>query len=118
MNKLPWYYLFSYWGIILWLLSPWLPFPVLLILIMNLICFIIFLLFSNISFKVGLFILIIHLIPVIYLQKQKLDYKPLIIFYIIYTLFLLINNKTPLEVYGDMFKNPPKTISEYIQKRL
>ena len=60
----PWYNVFSYWGLVLWLLRPLLPFSILSILIANFIGTIVFVTKAKPTFKLGAFLVLLHAVPV------------------------------------------------------
>ena len=113
----PWYNIFSYWGILLWLISSKLPFPVLSIMILNLIGTLLFVSVSNTPVLFDVFLIFIHVVPVWFLRKQEIQVKPALLMFTVYTLFLAIQNKNPVGVYKELLDNPPQTIGEYLRFR-
>lgn len=113
----PWYNIFSYWGFIAFLLSSQLPFPVLSILIANLIGTLLFVCVSRTPVILNLFLILIHLFPVWVLRKQKVDVRPLVVLFAMYTFHLAIQNKNPVGVYKELLDNPPQSISSYLKSR-
>jgi hypothetical protein len=113
----PWYNVFSYWGFILWLLSPWLPFSVLLILILNLIGTFLFLSVSRTSFSVAAFLILLHAVPVWFTRNQSIDWVPTFTVFAVYLTFLAIQGLDFTSVYGSLLREPPVTIMEYLKAR-
>jgi hypothetical protein len=113
----PWYNVFSYWGLVLFLMSPWLPFPVLAIMILNLFCTFIFLSVSNTTPQVQLFLIALHTIPVWSLRKQPIQVMPVIGVILVYLIVLALQGTDPVKVYKKLLDEPPQTISEYLKRR-
>jgi len=113
----PWYNVFSYWGFVLALLSPWLPFSVLLIMILNLIGTIIFISVSHMTVQVRLFLVAIHAIPVWYMRKNPIQVLPTICVYMLYVMSLAIQGIDPVSVYKSLLNEPPQTIHSYLIRR-
>ena len=113
----PWYNVFSYWGFILWLLSPWLPFSVLLILILNLIGTFLFLSVSRTSRQVALFLVILHVVPVWFARNQPIQWVPTAAVFATYLAFLAAQGIDFTQVYSDLLREPPVTIHEYLKLR-
>jgi hypothetical protein len=113
----PWYNIFSYWGFVVFLLSPWVSFPVLSILIANLIGTLLFVCVSRTPPILDLFLILIHLIPVWILRKQKVDVRPLVVLFAVYTFHLAIQNKNPVGVYKELLNSPPQSVTGYLKSR-
>lgn len=113
----PWYNVFSYWGFILWLLSPWLPFSVLLILILNLIGTFLFLSMSKTSLSVAMFLVFIHSLPVWFSRREPIKWMPTVTVFVMYLIFLAVQGLNFEKVYGSLLREPPVTIREYIKFR-
>jgi len=113
----PWYNIFSYWGFIAFALSPWVPFHVLSIMIANLLGTMLFVCVSKTPPILNLFLILIHMIPVWILRKQKVELKPLVILFTVYTFHLAIQNKNPVGVYKELLDNPPQSIASYLKSR-
>jgi hypothetical protein len=113
----PWYNVFSYWGFILWLLSPWLPFSVLLILILNLIGTFLFLSVAKTSFSVATFLVLLHVVPVWFVRRQPIEWVPTLVIFAVYSAFLAAQELDFTSVYGSLLREPPVTITEYLKAR-
>ena len=113
----PWYNVFSYWGLALALLSPWLSFPVLAIMILNLLGTFIFLSISNTTPQVSLFLIALHALPVWFLRKQPIQFKPVLVVFLVYLIVLALQGTDPVKVYKKLLDEPPQTISEYLKRR-
>ena len=113
----PWYNVFSYWGFILWLLSPWLSFSVLAILIINLIGTFVFLSASRTSFSVAMFLILIHAVPVWFARRQPMQWVPTFAVFATYLAFLAIQGLSFTSVYESLLREPPATIREYLEFR-
>lgn len=113
----PWYNVFSYWGFILWLLSPWLPFSVLMILILNLIGTFLFLSVARTSFSVAAFLIILHVVPVWFARNQPIEWIPTFVAFAVYSAFLAIQGLNFMSVYGSLLREPPVTVMEYLKAR-
>jgi ABC-type amino acid transport system permease subunit len=114
----PWYNVFSYWGFVLWLLRPFLPFSVLSILIANFIGTIVFVTKAKPAFKLAAFLVLLHAVPVWLSRGDPLQVAPLILVFVSYMLFLAMQGLTPRDVYDDLLRNPPSTIRAYLEGRL
>lgn len=113
----PWYNVFSYWGFILWLLSPWLPFSVLLILILNLIGTFLFISIARTSLSVAVFLIVLHLVPAWFARRESIQWIPAFIVFMIYLAFLAVQGLDFVKVYGNLLKEPPVTIRDYLRMR-
>jgi hypothetical protein len=113
----PWYNVFSYWGFILWLLSTWLPFSVLLILILNLIGTFLFLLSARTSLSVAMFLVLIHAVPVWFAHREPIQWVPTTVVVVTYLAFLAAQGLDFTKVYGSLLREPPVTILEYLKSR-
>jgi hypothetical protein len=113
----PWYNVFSYWGFILWLLSPWLPFSVLLILVLNLVGTFLFLSVARTSLSVATFLVLIHTVPVWFARKQPIQLIPTLAVFATYIAFLAAQGIGFTSVYGNLLREPPVTIHEYLKLR-
>ena len=114
----PWYNVFSYWGFVLWLLRPFLPFSILSILIANFIGTIVFVAKARPTFKLGAFLVILHAVPVWLTRRDPLQLAPLFGVFATYMLVLAMQGLTPRNVYDDLIRDPPSTIREYLAGRL
>jgi hypothetical protein len=114
----PWYNVFSYWGLVLWLLRPWIPFSILAILIANFIGTIVFVVKARPRFKLGVFLVLLHAVPVWLSRRDPIQLAPLIVVFAAYMLFLAMQGLTSRNVYDDLLRNPPTTIREYLEGRL
>jgi len=114
----PWYNVFSYWGLVLWLLRPFLPFSVLSILIANFIGTIVFVAKAKPAFKLGAFLILLHALPIWFSRRDPVQVSVLIAVFAAYMLFLTMQGLTPRNVYDDLLRNPPSTIREYLAGRL
>ena len=114
----PWYNVFSYWGLILWLLSPWLPFSILSILIANLVGTLVFVYMARPSTRLGLFLIALHAVPVWLNRRDPIQLVPLVAVFGAYTLSLTLQGLSLRAVYEDLVRDPPKTIHEYLTGRL
>ena len=114
----PWYNVFSYWGLVLWLLRPFLPFSVLSILIANFIGTIVFVAKAKPAFKLGAFLILLHALPIWFSRRDPVQVSVLIAVFAAYMLFLAMQGLTPRNVYDDLLRNPPSTIREYLAGRL
>jgi hypothetical protein len=117
MKDEPWYNVFSYWGLALALLSPWLPFPVLAIMILNLLGTILLIFISKPASQVQLYLFVLHVIPVWFLRKQPIQFKPVISIFLIYLFVLALQGTDPVKVYKNLLDEPPQTIREYLKRR-
>lgn len=113
----PWYNVFSYWGFILWVLSPWLPFSVLLILILNLIGTFLFLSVARTSHQVALFLVLLHVVPVWFARREPIQLMPTVAVFATYLVFLAAQGIDFTRVYGNLLREPPVTIHEYLKLR-
>lgn len=113
----PWYNVFSYWGFILWLLSPWLPFSVLAILVLNLIGTFIFLSASRTSFSVAMFLIIIHAVPVWFSRREPMQGIPALVVFAMYLTFLAAQGLSFTSVYESLIREPPVTVRDYLEFR-
>jgi hypothetical protein len=113
----PWYNVFSYWGFILWILSPLLPFSVLAILILNLIGTFLFLSASRTSFSVAMFLILIHAVPVWFARRQPMQWVPTFAVFATYLAFLAVQGLSFTSVYESLIREPPVTIREYLKLR-
>lgn len=113
----PWYNVFSYWGFILWLLSPWLPFPVLLILVLNLVGTFLFLSIAKTSLSVATFLVLIHAVPVWFARNQTIQWMPTLAVFATYLVFLAAQGIDIMSVYRSLLREPPVTIYEYLKLR-
>ena len=114
----PWYNVFSYWGLVLWLLRPFLPFSVLSILIANFIGTLVFVYKAKPAFKLGAFLILLHALPIWFSRRDPVQVSVLIAVFAAYMLFLAMQGLTPRNVYDDLLRNPPSTIREYLAGRL
>ena len=114
----PWYNVFSYWGIILWLLSPFLPFSILSILIANFIGTIVFIAKAKPTFRLGAFLILLHALPIWFARRDPVQVSVLIVVFAAYMLFLALQGLTPRDVYDDLLRHPPSTIRAYLEGRL
>jgi hypothetical protein len=114
----PWYNVFSYWGLVLWLLRPFLPFSILSILIANFIGTIVFVAKAKPAFKLGAFLILLHALPIWFSRRDPVQLSVLIAVFAAYMLFLALQGLTPRDVYEDLLRNPPSTIREYLAGRL
>jgi len=114
----PWYNVFSYWGFVLWLLRPFLPFSILSILIANFIGTLVFVYKAKPAFKLAAFLVLLHAVPIWFTRRDPLTFAPLILVFVAYMLFLAMQGLTPRNVYDDLLRNPPSTIHEYLAGRL
>ena len=112
--------IYSYWGFAmtaLWYAGV-LKFSPLLSVIVTFIGGVIFSFFQYKGINpVNLFIFITHLIPVILLRHTSLDIKENVGVFILYNLVLLASGTNAVQVYSEIFKNPPKTVREYFIQR-
>jgi predicted benzoate:H+ symporter BenE len=113
----PWYNVFSYWGLALALLSPWLPFPILAIMILNLLGTFLFLSISHTTPQVGLFLIALHTLPIWFLRKQPIQFKPVFVVFLMYVIVLALQGTDPVKVYKNLLDEPPQTIPEYLKRR-
>ena len=113
----PWYNVFSYWGFILWLLSPWLPFSVLAILVLNLLGTFLFLAASRTSFSVAMFLIILHAVPVWFARREPMQWVPTFVVFATYLAFLAVQGLDFRSVYEGLLREPPVTIREYLEFR-
>ena len=113
----PWYNVFSYWGFILWVLSPWLPFSVLLILILNLVGTFLFLSVAKTSLQVATFLVLLHVVPVWFARNQPIQWVPTLAVFAVYSVFLAVQGLDFAKVYGNLLREPPVTIQEYLRFR-
>jgi hypothetical protein len=113
----PWYNVFSYWGFILWILSPWLPFSVLAILVLNLIGTLLFLSIARPSFSVALFLLLIHAVPVWFARREPFQWIPTFAIFAAYLMFLAAQGLSFTSVYESLIREPPSTIRDYLEFR-
>jgi hypothetical protein len=113
----PWYNVFSYWGFILWLLSPWLPFSVLLILVLNLIGTFLFLSVARPSFSVATFLVLLHVVPVWFARQQPIQLMPTVVVFATYLAFLAAQGLDIRRVYESLVREPPVTIRDYLELR-
>jgi hypothetical protein len=114
----PWYNVFSYWGFVLLLLRPWLPFSILSILAVNLAGMILFAFRARPSFRLGLFLTILHALPVWMTRRESFDVVALLGVFTTYTLFLGVQGLTPIDVYESLINDPPGDIRDYLARRL
>ena len=106
----PWYNVFSYWGLVLFLLSPWLPFPVLSVLLFNLIWT---LAFVPQDPKLATFLVVVHTVPVVVLRHQPITIGPLVGSLVAYFTVLSIQGLSLSDVYP-----PPNNLRDYLRLRL
>jgi hypothetical protein len=112
----PWYQIFSYWGVALWLMPVVSP---TLILFLNLL-FSIFLLltkYKTIFNSVVLFILLTHVIPAWFTRNGPWDFLGSAIIFMIYLLSLRIQGTNMRLVYKGILESPPETLREYLKRR-
>ena len=114
----PWYNVFSYWSFVLWLLSPWLPFSLLSILVTNFIGTIGFVAQAKPSFQLGAFLIALHALPVWLARHQPFQLGVLFAVFAVYTLVLALQGLTPWDVYSELIAHPPSTVREYLEGRL
>lgn len=114
-----WYNVFSYWGFGVWFL--WLAgFPIepLSIVLANLLFSIIFVLAKYRGLPpIALFILATHMVPLYSLRRSPLKLAPLVIVYMVYMTWLAVQGLDPFKVYESMFREPPSTVQEYLERR-
>lgn len=114
----PWYNVFSYWGLILWLLSPWLPFSILSILMANLVGTLVFVYVARPPIRLAMFLIALHVVPVWLNRRDPIQLVPLMTVFGTYVIFLAFQGLSLRAVYEDLVRNPPKTIREYLTGRL
>lgn len=114
----PWYNVFSYWGLILWVLSPWLPFSILSILIANFIGTLVFVYIARPPIRLSMFLIALHAVPVWINRRDPIQLVPLAVVFGAYTLSLTLQGLSLRAVYEDLVRDPPKTIREYLTGRL
>jgi hypothetical protein len=114
-----WYNVFSYWGFGVWFL--WLAgFPIepLSIVLANLLFSIIFVLAKYKGLPpIALFILATHMVPLYSLRRSPLKLEPFVIVYSVYMVWLAFQGLDPFKVYESMFREPPLTVQEYLERR-
>ena len=114
-----WYNVFSYWGFGVWFL--WLAgFPIepLSIVLANLLFSIIFVLAKYKGLPpIALFILATHMVPLYSLRRSPVKLAPLVIVYTVYMTWLAVQGLDPFKVYESMFREPPSTVQEYLERR-
>lgn len=114
-----WYNVFSYWGFAAWFM--WLggfPIEPLSIVLANLVFSILFVLAKYKGLPpIALFILGTHMIPLYSLRRSPLKLQPLLVTYLVYMLWLAVQGLDPFKVYQSMFREPPVTIREYLERR-
>ena len=113
----PWYNVFSYWGFILWLLSPLLPFSVLAILILNLIGTFLFLSIARPSLSVAVFLILLHAVPVWFARRDPIQWIPTLVVFATYLAFLAAQGLSFMSVYESLIREPPVTIRDYLEFR-
>jgi len=113
----PWYNVFSYWGFILWILSPWLPFSVLAILVLNLIGTFIFLSVARPSLSVAMFLLLIHVVPIWFARRDPIQWIPALAVFATYLAFLAAQGLSFTSVYESLIREPPSTVKDYLEFR-
>jgi hypothetical protein len=114
----PWYNVFSYWGLILFILRPWLPFSIFSILIANLVGTLVFVYKARPSFSLGAFLIVLHAVPAWFTRRDSFEITSLLGVFLAYVAFLALQGKSPANVYYDLVRDPPKTIHEYLVGRL
>jgi ABC-type amino acid transport system permease subunit len=114
----PWYNVFSYWGLVLWLISPLLPFSILSILIANFVGTLVFIAKAKPTFRLGAFLTLLHAMPIWFARRDPLQVSVLIVVFAAYMLFLALQGLTPRDVYDDLLRHPPSTIRAYLEGRL
>jgi hypothetical protein len=117
MKDEPWYNVFSYWGLVIALLSPWLPFPVLAIMIVNLVGTIILISVTKPPSQVQLYLIVLHMLPVWFLRKQPIQFKPVLVVFLAYLIVLALQGTNIINVYKNIFDNPPQSVSELLKRR-
>lgn len=117
MKDEPWYNVFSYWSIVLALLSPWLPFPVLVIMIANLVGTILLISISKPALQVQLYLIVLHVLPVWFLRKQPIQLTPAISIFMVYLFVLDLQGTNIINVYKNLFDNPPQSVREVLKRR-
>jgi len=114
----PWYNVFSYWGFILLLLRPFLPFSILSILVFNLIGTLVYLYKARPNIQFGIFLLAIQVIPVWVARRDPFQVMTLLVTLAVYMLFLTIQGVNVHGVYAKLVADPPGSIQEYLMSRL
>jgi hypothetical protein len=115
MEVIPIWQIYSYWVFamtLLWL-SGKLPFSPLFSAVMSLAASITL----SINAPVYLFILFIHALTVWVLRKTPIQVIPNAMVFLVYNLTLLMQSTNFKKVYENIFRDPPKTIKEYLQRR-
>ena len=114
----PWYNVFSYWGFILLLLRPYLPFSILSVLLFNLIGTLVYIYKARPNLQFGLFLLVIHALPVWIARRDPIQVMTLVVTLITYILFLTAQGVSAHDVYAKLVADPPGSIQEYLASRL
>jgi hypothetical protein len=111
----PIWQIYSYWVFamtLLWL-SGKLPFSPLFSAVLSLAASITL----SINAPVYLFILFIHALTVWVLRNTSLEVIPNAMVFLVYNLTLLMQSTNFKKVYENIFRDPPRTIQEYLQRR-
>jgi hypothetical protein len=64
-----------------------------------------------------LFIVFMHVLSVWLLRNGAIQVVPNVLVFLVYNLTLLTQSTNFKKVYENIFKNPPRTVQEYIQRR-
>lgn len=78
---------------------------------------ILFLSISNTTPQVSLFLIALHALPVWFLRKQPIQFKPVLVVFLVYLIVLALQGTDPVKVYKRLLDEPPQTISEYLKSR-
>ena len=112
--------IYSWWtfGLTALWVAGLLPFSPLASVVATFIGSIIFVFFKNLIFRpVGIAIVASHLIPVLILRKTKFNVFKNFLIFGAYNLVLLGSGTDIARVYGEIFKNSPETIHDYMRQR-
>ena len=116
----PTWKIYSYWSTAmaaLWL-AGLLPFSPLASCVATLIGSIVFVTIGGTIFKpIGVFIVATHVLPILLLRETKFNFFKNFSIFIIYNLVLLATGTNFKEVYDQVFRENPQTITEYLRQR-
>ena len=66
----------------------------------------------------NIFILATHALPVWFLRRTKLEFSPNLFVFLIYNIFLKMIGTDFVQVYTEIYNNPPTSLKEYIEQRI
>jgi hypothetical protein len=88
-----------------------------LILLLNLFGTFLFLSVARTSLSVAMFLVFIHTLPVWFARREPIQWIPVIAVFATYIAFLAAQGLDFTRVYGNLLREPPVTIHEYLKVR-